>query len=202
MSSIASCYFVSCRVYFFVLLLLEVGARPLFLFRDKMAMSDENQRHSLETGITELAEQLASSMQMEVAFVEIKGDGNRSVVRIFIDKLEGVSLEDCERFSKRFSVLLDVENLIPFSYTLEISSPGLNRPLVKESDFRRFCGKEAKIRIRQPIEGQRNFKGKIVGVVEGRLELEVIPGKQIGIALIDIEKANLIADLSKRPQGS
>jgi ribosome maturation factor RimP len=201
-SFIASCYFISCRVYFFVLLLLEVGERPLFLFRVKMAMSDENQRHSLEASITELAEQLASSIQMEVVLVESKGDGNRSVVRVFIDKLEGVSLEDCERFSKRFSVLLDVENLIPFSYTLEVSSPGVNRPLVKESDFRRFCGKEAKIRIRQPLEGQRNFKGKIVGVTEGRLELEVIPGKQVGIALIDIEKANLIADLRKRPQGS
>jgi ribosome maturation factor RimP len=199
---IASCYFVSCRVYFFVLLLLEVGARPLFLFRVKMAMSEENQRHSLETRIAELAEQLATSIQMEVILVEIKGDGNSSVVRVYIDKPEGVSLEDCERFSKRFSVSLDVENLIPFSYTLEISSPGLNRPLVKESDFRRFCGKEVKVRIRQPLEGQRNFKGKIVGVTEGRLEIEVIPGKQIGIALIDIEKANLIADLSKRPQGS
>ena len=141
-------------------------------------------------------------MQMEVVLVEIKGDGNRSIVRIFIDKPGGVTLEDCERFSKRFSVLLDVEDLIPFSYTLEVSSPGVNRPLVKESDFQRFCGKDAKIRIRRPIEGQRNFKGKIVGVTEGRLELEVMPGKQIGIALTDIEKANLIADLSKRPQGS
>lgn len=165
-------------------------------------MSDENQRQALETGIAELAGQLALSLQVEVVLVEIKGDGNRSVVRVFIDKPGGVSLEDCERFSKRFSVLLDVEDRIPFSYTLEISSPGLNRPLVKESDFRRFCGKEAKIRIRQPLDGQRNFRGKIVGVAAGRLELEVLPGKQLGIALIDIEKANLIADLSKRPQGS
>jgi ribosome maturation factor RimP len=139
---------------------------------------------------------------MEVVLVEIKGEGNRSIIRIFIDKSGGVLLEDCERFSKRFSVLLDVENLIPFSYTLEVSSPGINRPLVKESDFQRFCGKDAKIRIRGPLEGQKNFKGKIVGVTEGRLELELMPGKQIGIALIDIEKANLIGDLSERPQRS
>ena len=69
-------------------------------------------------------------------------------------------------------------------------------------DFRRFAGKEAKIRTRLPLGGQRNFKGKIAGVTEGRLELELAPGKQIGIALTDIEKANLAADLSMRPQGS
>ena len=72
----------------------------------------------------------------------------------------------------------------------------------KGSGFPRFAGKNAKVRTRLPIEGQRNFKGKIVGVTEGRLELEVAPGKQIEIALTDIEKANLIADLSMRPQGS
>jgi ribosome maturation factor RimP len=92
-----------------------------------------------------------------------------------------------------------VEDWIPFSYTLEVSSPGVNRPLVKESDFARFCGQNAKVRTRIPLEGQLNFKGKIVGVMEGRLTLEVAPGKQIGIALGDIEKARLIADLSKTP---
>ena len=120
----------------------------------------------------------------------------------FIDQPGGVTLDDCERFSKRFSVSLDVEDWIPFSYVLEVSSPGVNRPLVKEADFQRFCGKNIKVRTRDPIEGQKNFKGKIVGVTEGRLELEVAPGKQIEIALMDIEKANLMADLSMRPQGS
>jgi ribosome maturation factor RimP len=78
----------------------------------------------------------------------------------------------------------------------------VNRPLAKESDFRRYCGKDAKVRTRLPIAGQRNFKGKIVGSTEGRLELEVAPGKKIEIPLTDIEKANLMADLSMRPQGS
>lgn len=141
-------------------------------------------------------------MGMEVVLIEIKGDGNRSVVRAFIDQPGGISLDDCERFSKRFSILLDVEDWIPFSYVLEVSSPGVNRPLVNEADFQRFSGKNVKVRTRLPIEGQRNFKGKILGVTEGRLELEVTPGKRIGIALMDIEKASLIADLSMRPQGS
>ena len=164
-----------------------------------MAVSDINQRQSLEIRITGLAEQVASSMGMEVVLVEIKGDGNRSVVRAYIDQPAGISLDDCERFSRRLSVSLDVEDWIPFSYTLEVSSPGVNRPLVKETDFERFCGQNAKVRTRLPFEGQRNFKGKIVRVTEGRLELEVAPGKQIGIALEDIEKAKLIADLSKTP---
>jgi ribosome maturation factor RimP len=167
-----------------------------------MEVLDLNQRQSLEARIAELAEQIAASMGMEIVLVEIKGDGNHSLVRTFIDKPGGVSLDDCERFSRRFSVSLDVEDWIPFSYVLEVSSPGVNRPLVKEADYQRFSGKNAKVRTRLPIEGQRNFKGKIVGVTEGRLELEVTPGKRIEIALMDIEKANLMADLSMRPQGS
>jgi len=167
-----------------------------------MAVSDLNQRQSLEIRITELAEQVAASMGMEAVLVEVKGDGSHSVVRAFIDQPGGISLDDCERFSRRFSVSLDVEDWIPFSYVLEVSSPGINRPLVKESDFQRFAGKDAKVRTRLPLEGQRNFKGKIIGVTEGRLELEVAPGRQIGIALTDIEKANLIGDLSLRPQGA
>ena len=164
-----------------------------------MAVLDLNQRQSMQTRITALAEQIAASMGMEIVLLEIKGDGNHSVVRTFIDQPGGVTLDDCERFSKRFSVSLDVEDWIPFSYVLEVSSPGVNRPLVKEADFQRFCGKNIMVRTRDPVEGQKNFKGKIVGVTEGRLELEVAPGKQIEIALMDIEKANLMADLSIRP---
>ena len=157
---------------------------------------------SLETRIYELACQVADSMGMEEVLVEIKGGGNHSIVRTFIDQPGGISLNDCERFSKRFSVSLDVEDWIPFSYTLEVSSPGLNRPLVKESDFQRFCAQNARIRTRLPIEGQRNIRGKILGATDGRLQLEVSPGKQVEIALMDIEKASLIADLSMRPKGS
>jgi ribosome maturation factor RimP len=167
-----------------------------------MAVSDLDQRTSLETRIVELAGQVAESMGMEVVLVEIKGGGNQAIVRAFIDRPGGVSLDDCERFSKRFSVSLDVEDWIPFSYVLEVSSPGINRPLIKESDFQRFCGQNAKVRTKIPIEGQRNFKGRIAGVTEGRLALEIMPGKQIGIALTEIEKASLIADLSMRPKGS
>jgi len=156
---------------------------------------EQDQRESLEARINSLAEQVAALMELEVVLVEIRGGGNRPIVRTYIDKPSGVTLADCERFSKRLSVLLDVEDWIPFSYTLEVSSPGLDRPLVKEADFQRFAGKNARIRTRDPMAGQRNFKGKIVGVAGGRVELEVAPGTQVDIAVGDIEKANLILEI-------
>jgi ribosome maturation factor RimP len=168
----------------------------------QMKASDSGRRQSLTARIIEMAEQVAASMGMEVVLVEIKGGGKKSVVRTFIDQPGGISLDDCERFSRRLSVSLDVEDWIPFSYTLEVSSPGINRPLVKESDFKRFCGKDATVRTRTPIDGRKNFKGRIADVAVGRLELEISPGDTVKIALMDIEKANLIGDLSIRPQGS
>jgi ribosome maturation factor RimP len=160
-----------------------------------MVPMDLNQRESLEARIISLAEQAAASMGMEVVLVEIKGGGNRSIVRTFIDQPGGISLNDCERFSKRFSVLLDVEDWIPFSYVLEVSSPGLDRPLVKEGDFRRFVGREVRMRTRVPAAGQRNFRGRILSVTEGRLMLELAEGKNIEIVLTDVEKANLVAEI-------
>jgi len=156
---------------------------------------DSDRRESLEARLTSLAEQVAASMGMEIVLAEIKGGGNRSVVRIFIDQPGGISLSDCERFSKRFSVLLDVEDFVPFSYVLEVSSPGLDRPLVKAKDFERFSGKAVRVRARLPVEGQKNFKGRILGVNGGRLLLEMAPGKQVEIALLDIEKANLVIEI-------
>ena len=167
-----------------------------------MAVLESSEQESLELRITELAEQVSAPMGMEIVLVEIKGDGNRSIIRVYIDQPHGITLDDCEQFSRRFSVSLDVEDWIPFHYVLEVSSPGVNRPLIKEADFLRFCGKNAKIRTRSPIAGQRNFKGKILSMSEGRVGLEVAPGKEIAIAVTDIEKANLMAELSIRPQGA
>jgi ribosome maturation factor RimP len=178
--------------------LKEVGlVRPLFYFGviEMTAGMEMNQRAGLESRIQSLAEQLAVSMELEIVLVEIRGGGNRPIVRTYIDRPGGVTLVDCERFSKRLSVLLDVEDWIPFSYTLEVSSPGLDRPLVREADFERFAGKNARVRTRSPIGGQRNFKGKILLVAQGRVELEVAPGRKVDIAVGDIEKANLMIEI-------
>lgn len=156
-----------------------------------MAQLSGNQRESIEQRITTLAEETAAPMGMDVILVEVKGGGSRSIVRIFLDQPSGISLDDCERFSKRFSVVLDVEDWIPFSYVLEVSSPGLDRPLVKEQDFVRFTGKEARVRTRTPLGGQRNFRGRILEASEGRVSLEA-DGKRVEIPVADIEKANLV----------
>jgi len=170
---------------------------PTFLFwgHGMTAQIEMRQHESLEARIQALAEQLAASMEMEIVLVEIRGGGNRPIVRTYIDRPGGVTLADCERFSKRLSVLLDVEDWIPFSYMLEVSSPGLDRPLVKEADFQRFAGKSARVRTRRLVEGQKNFRGKILGVTQGRLGLEVAAGKQVNIDVGDIEKANLVIEI-------
>ena len=167
-------------------------------------MSDWNDRQSLKIRITELAEKTASSMKMEVVLVEIRNEGGRTIVRVYIDQPSGIALEDCEQFSRRFSTVMDVEDFVPFAYVLEVSSPGVNRPLVKEADFRRFTGENARVRLRSPVDGQRNFKGKIVDVTEGRVTFEsALDNKQVVIVAADIEKATLIADLKDmRPQRS
>jgi len=159
-----------------------------------MEQPDRSENAALRAKITALAEQVAGSMGMEVVLVELKGGGPRSVVRMYVDQTGGVTLEACERFSKRASVLLDVEDLIPFSYTLEVSSPGLDRPLVKEEDYRRFAGKRAKIRLRVALEGRRKIQGRIISAEGGKVRLEAAPGRELEIAVADIEKANLIIE--------
>ena len=153
-----------------------------------------DERGALTGRIAGLAERVAASMGMEVVQVEIKG-GGRSVVRVYVDQPGGIALDDCERFSKRFSVILDVEDCIPFSYVLEVSSPGLDRPLAREADFRKFAGRRARVRTRQPQGGQRNFKGTIVAAADGNVRLEIAPGETIDIALAQIERANLMAEI-------
>jgi len=162
-------------------------------------MSDGNDRQSLKIRIAKLAEKTAAFMLMEIVLVEIRNEGGRSIVRIYIDQPSGITLEDCERFSRSFSAAMDVEDYVHFPYILEVSSPGVNRPLVKEADFQRFRGENARVRTRNPIECRRNFKGRIIDVTGGRLTLETMPDKQIIIITVeDIEKASLIADIGRK----
>jgi ribosome maturation factor RimP len=188
--------FAAGHVNFRLLLLTGVGVCPLFFWR--MAMSGVDDRPSLKIRITELAEKTALSMSMEVVLVEIRNEGGRTILRVYIDQPGGITLEDCAQFSRRFSTVMDVEDFVSFAYVLEVSSPGVNRPLVKEADFQRFLGENARVRTRRPIEGQRNFKGRIVDVNEGRVTFESAPDKQVVIDAEDIEKSNLIADLNIR----
>ena len=115
------------------------------------------------------------------------------VLRVFIDRPgANIGLDDCTQVSRELSAVLDVDDTIPVAYSLEVSSPGLNRPLKKESDFKRFVGKKAKIRTRHPVgESRRNFAGTLVAVEGGKVKIDV--GDQVcEVPVDDVEKANLV----------
>jgi ribosome maturation factor RimP len=142
--------------------------------------------------ITEIAERVAASEGLEIVDVELLGAGRGRVLRIFIDRPDGVTHANCEFVSQQVGTILDVEDVIPGdSYTLEVSSPGLERKLHKAKDFERFVGQKAKVVLREPIENQRSWVGKLAGFSDGIVTLEPSAGKTVSFALTQVEKANL-----------
>ena len=135
----------------------------------------------------------------ELVDVEFKGGGN-SILRIFIDQPAGISHRDCELVSTQVGTVLDVEDLIPFSYTLEVSSPGLDRKLVKESDYTRFEGKLARIQTRIPLNQQKVFRGRLQGVQDGKIRLELPKENVLDIPLDVVEEARLEFDWAAEKQ--
>ncbi|MDH5405717.1 MAG: ribosome maturation factor RimP [Candidatus Aminicenantes bacterium] len=146
--------------------------------------------------VEEIAESVASSEGLELVLVEYKQQGGRWVLTVYIDKEEGVGLNDCQNISKQLSTIFDVENVIPHRYTLEVSSPGLNRPLVKEKDYIRFRGKKVKIETVNPIEGRKRFVGSLIGCQDGIISLALEKGEQpLTIPLKEVAKARLKVEL-------
>jgi len=142
--------------------------------------------------VKEIAERVGSSEGIEIVDLELAGAGNRRVLRIFIDKPGGISHADCENISVQVGAILDVEDVVPGgSYTLEVSSPGVERRLVRPEDFRRFQGQKVKIVLRAPLEGRRRWEGRLAGFADGIVTLEPTTGKHLSIHLDWIEKANL-----------
>lgn len=121
--------------------------------------------------------------------------GRYSTLRIYIDKSEGISIDDCERVSREVSILLDVQLPITGQYTLEVSSPGLDRPLFKDTHFQRYLGSRVAIKVRNPIEKRRKFLGELIEVQsrDGSSFITVSENnEQVTIPLMDIVKANLV----------
>lgn len=142
--------------------------------------------------IREIADRVAVAEGLELVDVEFAGRGRGSVLRIFIDKPGGITVQDCELVSRQVGAILDVENVIPDSYTLEVSSPGLDRRLVKPADFERFAGKQIKLVLKAPHQGRRRFRGMLRGIRDGRIQLEKENGDTIGIDYGEVQKANLV----------
>lgn len=190
---------------------------------------------SVEERVREIAGRVAADLGLEVVDVELRGTGGKSrMLRVFLDKVEtalapsaemdqapplhepgcGLTHEDCAAFSREFGTILDAEDAVPGAgYTLEVSSPGLDRKLVKPADYQRFAGQLVKIATREPLDGRRNFQGRLRGLNDGRVVLTLEekgnrqkakgeraqarvqqPGHTIDIELGNIEKANLVPE--------
>ena len=144
--------------------------------------------------IRQLIAEVVEGQGYEFVDMEFKGGGKNSVLRIFIDKPDGISHRDCELVSEQVGTVLDVEDLITAAYTLEVSSPGLNRKLVKERDYIRFDGSLAKIQTRIPLQHQKVFKGRLRGLQNGNIRLELPKGDVLEIPLDVVNEARLEFD--------
>ena len=151
--------------------------------------------------VRRLIEETVQSQGYELVEAELKGSGKNSILRIFIDKPSGISHRDCELVTEQVGTVLDVEDLIPSSYTLEVSSPGLDRKLVKESDYTRFDGKLARVQTRIPLNQQKVFRGRLQGLHDGKVRLELPKGDLLEIPLDVIQEARLEFDWAAERAG-
>src|SRR5712672_2525769 len=155
--------------------------------------------------VREIADRVAASSGLEVVDVELRGSGNARMLRVFLDKpgaasgdpLAGVTHGDCATFSREFGTILDVEDAMPGSYTLEVSSPGLDRKLTKAADFERFTGSRMKLMTRQPVNNNRYFEGRLESFENGKLVLDMsaarrkLRPKEGQAPKVEIELANV-----------
>ena len=154
-----------------------------------MGVSEEN----IISNIKELLEPILYENNLELFDIEFSSSGRKGVLRIFIDKQEGVTIDDCTQVSRELGTLLDVHEVVPGSYTLEVSSPGLTRPLRNPSDYIRYKGKIVKIKTIEDIDHKNVFTGKLLDFVDETVSLET-KGSNLLIPYDKIEKANLELD--------
>jgi ribosome maturation factor RimP len=152
---------------------------------------------SIEERVRAIAENVAIDHGVELVHAEVAGPENKPIVRIFIDKPAGVTHDDCSEVSLHVGTILDVEDFIHAAYTLEVSSPGLERGLYKRSDYERFAGSKAKLKSRVAINGQRNFRGRIAGIDGDQVNFEDLTSGQVAIPFDTIVKANLEVDIDE-----
>ena len=150
---------------------------------------------SVEDRVQAIAERVAIHHGLELVHAEVAGPDNKPIVRIFIDKPNGVTHQDCSEVSLHVGTVLDVEDFIHASYTLEVSSPGIERGLYKQQDYERFAGSLAKIRTRKPINGQRNFRGRLLGIDGEDILFEDRTSGPVRVPFEVVAKANLEMDV-------
>lgn len=141
--------------------------------------------------VSQLVEPVVHEFGMEIVDVEFGPERGRWILRVFIDKEGGITVDDCASVSRELGDLIEAEDIIDYPYVLEISSPGLNRPLRKESDFIRSIGKMVKLKMSRPINRRRNFTGRLANVREGVISLLVDENNLVELPLKEIDKARL-----------
>jgi len=145
--------------------------------------------------VREVAQRVVSVRGFELTDVEVGRQKGSHVVRLFVDREGGISLDDLQTVSEEVSAILDVEDPIPGTYTLEVSSPGLDRPIRTEAEYRRFVGRLAKVSIYEPVDGRRHWLGRIVSCEEGVVALDLdkeetlarVPLSRIAHARLEVE---------------
>jgi ribosome maturation factor RimP len=151
--------------------------------------------------LRELLEPAVTTLGFELVGVQFL-PGRRAVLRLYIDSEHGVTVDDCQDVSYHVSGLLDVEDPIPGQYSLEVSSPGLDRPLFRASDFERFAGREIRVRLGTPRDGRRKFRGVLIGLREGRVVVRV-DEQELIVSPDEIDEARLVPDYeSHRLEGA
>ena len=150
---------------------------------------------SVAERVRDIAEQVAVDHGLELVHAEVSGPDGHPIVRVFIDKPGGVTHDDCSEVSVHLGTVLDVEDFIHSAYTLEVSSPGLERGLYNRADYERFAGSNARIKMRNPVNGQRNFRGRIVSVDESSVIFEDRTSGRVQLPIDVIAKANLEVDV-------
>jgi ribosome maturation factor RimP len=143
------------------------------------------------TLITELIDTTIQALGLDLWGVELLQQGKYSLLRIYIEREEGVTIEDCEKVSRQVSALMDVEDPIAGEYTLEVSSPGMDRPLFCIEHYSQYVGIEVDLKLRRPLDGRRKFKGQIINV-SGDVVGLLVEGSEYDLEFSDIEKASIV----------
>lgn len=154
-------------------------------------------RQEIAQQVAMLAEPIAERYDLEVVDVELVGTGRHQILRVLVDRDGGVGVEDCARVSEALSRELDLYDLLAESYRLEVASPGLDRPLRQPRDFVRFSGRTIAVTAAAPIEGQRRFRGCLLGLVDGRVSIRLEDGREVRLALDEIAQARLVIEVAE-----
>jgi len=148
---------------------------------------------SKRNNLQDLIEPVVAALGYELVGVEYLSQGKHSILRVYIDTPDGVTVDDCSKVSGQVGALLDVEDPIRGEYNLEVSSPGLDRPLFTIAHFEQFIGHECVIRMKMPIDGQRNFTGLIKSIIDGSVNLE-LDNRTVSLSIDMVDKANLVPE--------